>query len=266
MSVMLPRIETPGSGQAHETDLAGDVLVGCAAVDPLEDRRLAGQGLLDLFRGGFGGRPATGLGGRARLREPHPQQGLARDAEEAGRILVRVHERVLVHVHHHDGVGGVLDQGPVPPLALTQGLLGARPLGDLRVEAVVGGEEGRGAGLDLGLQGLVRAAQLLLHALSLEELGDADRGSARAAALEPAAAFARECAAMCCSIRAGGAITKRQWASPRARHSISAATRGTPKLSSHQPEEYPAFMMQTGKSLLRPLRSQASDSNEKGWS
>ena len=209
---------------------------GCAAVGPLEDRGLAGQGLLDLLRGGFGRRPATGLGRRARLPEPHPQERLARDPEEAGGILVRVHERVLVHVHHHDGVGGVLHQGPVPPLAFAQRLLGPRAFGDLGVQAIVGGEEGRGADLDLGLQVLVRAAELLFHALSLEELGDAD-GCGAGLAPRARAPSAPECASICCSIRAGGAITKRQWASPRARHSISAATRGTPKLSSHQPEE-----------------------------
>ena len=43
--------------------------------------------------------------------------------------------------------------------------------------------------------------------------------------------------ARCSSIRAGGAITKRQRAPPAARHSISTATRARPKLSSHQPEE-----------------------------
>ena len=43
--------------------------------------------------------------------------------------------------------------------------------------------------------------------------------------------------ARCSSMRDGGAMMKRQRASPAARHSVSTATRGRPKLSSHQPEE-----------------------------
>ena len=43
--------------------------------------------------------------------------------------------------------------------------------------------------------------------------------------------------ARCSSMREGGAITKWQRVPPAARHSVSAATRGRPKLSSHQPEE-----------------------------
>ncbi len=61
-------------------------------------------------------------------------------------------------------------------------------------------------------------------------------------------------------------MMKRHRASPLAMHSTSAETRGRPKLSSPQPEEYPAFMMQTGKSDRRPRRTHASDSKEKGWS
>ena len=38
-------------------------------------------------------------------------------------------------------------------------------------------------------------------------------------------------------MREGGAITKRQRGPPAARHSVSTATSGRPKLSSHQPEE-----------------------------
>ena len=49
-------------------------------------------------------------------------------------------------------------------------------------------------------------------------------------------------------------MMKRHASSPVARQEISVATRGTPKLSSHQPEEYPAFMRQTGKSLRLPAR------------
>jgi len=59
-------------------------------------------------------------------------------------------------------------------------------------------------------------------------------------------------------------MMKRHCASPRAWHSTSAATSGRPKLASHQPEEYPAFMMHTGNSLFRPRLIQESDSNEKG--
>jgi len=109
----------------------------------------------------------------------HPQQLVAGDAKEPGRVFVGVHERVLVHVDHEERVGGVLHQGPIPAFALAQGLLGARPLRDLRVEAVVRREKRRGAGLDLGLQGLVRLAELLLHALPLKELGHVDRGAPR---------------------------------------------------------------------------------------
>ena len=41
-------------------------------------------------------------------------------------------------------------------------------------------------------------------------------------------------------------MTKRQRLPPAAMHSVSAETSGMPKLSAHQPEEYPALMMQTG--------------------
>ena len=44
----------------------------------------------------------------------------------------------------------------------------------------------------------------------------------------------------------GGAMMNWQCLSPLAMHCTSAATSGMAKLSSHQPEEYPAFMMQTG--------------------
>src|SRR5438128_2431917 len=45
-------------------------------------------------------------------------------------------------------------------------------------------------------------------------------------------------------------MMKRQCSPPEAVHSTSAATSGSPKLSSHHPDEYPAFITQTGKSLL----------------
>ena len=61
----------------------------------------------------------------------------------------------------------------------------------------------------------------------------AGAGSAWGAAVAPPRAYR----ARCSSMRDGGAITKRQWLPPAATQSISAETRGRPKLSSHQPDE-----------------------------
>src|SRR6185312_10419631 len=68
------------------------------------------------------------------------------------------------------------------------------------------------------------------------------------------------------AMRSGCAMRKRHVASPLARHMSSLATSVMPKLSSHHPDEYPELMMHAGVSRFWPLRTQASDSNEYGWS
>lgn len=55
---------------------------------------------------------------------------------------------------------------------------------------------------------------------------------------------------------------KRQAESPFARHKISVATSGRPNACSHQPEEYPVFMTQTGCVADFRAFSQESDSKE----
>jgi hypothetical protein len=94
-------------------------------------------------------RPSGCVGG---LMSPGPtlSSSLAREAVEPRGVAVRVDEQAGVGVDDDDGLGGVLEEGPKPLLALAQGVLGAAALEQLlpggEVEAGVGDGDGDEAG------------------------------------------------------------------------------------------------------------------------
>jgi hypothetical protein len=65
-------------------------------------------------------RPAVRLVGRGELEQAPLQQLGPGEARESDGLLVHVHEAVALGIEYHDGVGRVLDEGPVPLLACSE--------------------------------------------------------------------------------------------------------------------------------------------------
>ena len=176
----------------------------------------------------------SGLGPEAHLLGGAGHERLPGMADEPREAVVHVEVAAVVEGADRDGGGAQPEGAREAVLGSAELLLDGPPLADLGAQPLVRGLEVGRALAHPRLEALVGPAQLVFHALALEELGHADR---EIAAGRLRRRRRRRPRARCSSIRDGGAMTKRQRVPPAARHSVSTATRGTPKLSSHQPEE-----------------------------
>ncbi len=107
----------PG-GEPHEPHLGLDLPAVPGQVHPLEDRALPVQGPLQELVGLLHRRPPVGLDRGAELIGDGLPELLLRPPVELDGVAVELHDPAFVHVHHHDRLRGVLDEGLEPLFGL----------------------------------------------------------------------------------------------------------------------------------------------------
>src|SRR5262249_7094110 len=123
--------------QAHQTDLALNILARRIAMDPLEDWRAAVKRLSNLFGRQFAGRTTVGRYRVAYINRTQLKKFLSLKPEELNGVFIRINEPAGVRVHNKDRFGRTFYQGSISLLTHSQRLLYPLEIGEFRAQPLL---------------------------------------------------------------------------------------------------------------------------------